>query len=126
MKVNKLKVYIGLSRSFLQHIYIHIYVHKKCVHVYDCSFSLYFPQSKNPPHDYAYFLFLSDKSLVQMSTNRQLTDNQYAGMVSKVSERESKKRGRETLSKCLQLWSSAIQQTGVIFRKNKLFSLKII
>ena len=93
--------------------------------MYDCPFSLYFPQSKNPPHDYAYILFPSDKSLVQMSTNHQLTDNQHAGMVSKVGKREKKKkRGREMVSKCLQLGSSAIQQTEVIFRKNKLFSLK--
>ena len=94
-KSDKLKVDIGLSRSFQQHIYIHIYVHKKCVHMYDRPFSLYFPQSKNPPHDYAYVLFPSDKSLVQMSTNHQLTDNQHAGMVSKVSKREKKKKKRE-------------------------------
>lgn len=72
MKVNKLKVYTGLSRSFLQHIYIHIYEHKKCVHMCDCSFSLYFPQS-NKTRDYAYFLFPSDKSLVA-DVNKLSTD----------------------------------------------------
>lgn len=70
-----LAYFLGPSHNL--YTYINVYLHNKCVCMYVCSsFLVYSLQSTSPLYYHVYFLFPSDKPLVQMLKNSELAGDQ--------------------------------------------------